>query len=148
MPDALHQTIYKLTAFLLILRFLIPALALTSEGMYRLFLESEYNTATSQLIETQETIGKINAQPLQQEQGSEAAPPSWYESFTQNVQSTLDSMNIDKRVESLKQATERVTEHTISLIVVFTLQTILFPLLFIWLAMKLIHSVFRFRFNQ
>lgn len=147
-PDAAHQTIYKVTAFLLILRFLIPALALTSEGLYRLFLESEYNTATNQLIQTQETIGKINEQPLQPEQDREAESRSWYESLTLGVQSSLDSMNFDKRVESLKQAAERITEHTISLIVVFSLQTILFPLFFIWLAMKLIHRVFRFRFNH
>lgn len=147
-PNAVRQTIYRASAFLLILRFLIPALALTSEGLYRLFLESEYNTATTQLIQTQETIGKINDQPLQQELDLEDDSRSWYENLTLGVQSTLDSMNFDKRVASLKQATERVTEQTISLIVVFSLQTILFPLLFIWLAMKLIHWVFRFRFDH
>jgi hypothetical protein len=136
----LRQTIYRITAFLLILRFLIPVLAVTSEGMYRVFLEPEYTTATNQLTQIRDVIGRINAQPQENQDTSR----SWYDSLSHSMQSTLDSMNFDKRMEALKQATDNATEHTINLIVAFSLQTIFFPLLFLWLAMKLIQRIFRY----
>ena len=43
---------------------------------------------------------------------------------------------------------ENLTNSVIDLIVVLTLQTILFPLLFIWLSIKLIKANFSFRYFE
>ena len=139
-PGGIRTAIYRVTGLLLILRFLIPAMAIGGEGLYRLFLESEYTSSSSQLVETREKIGQLNEEARAADK--EARDLSWYESLSRNIQSTLDSINIDKHVAALQNAVQNLTEHTVNLIVVFTLQTILFPLLFLWLAMKAIKAVF------
>jgi len=140
----IRTAIYRVTGLLLILRFLIPAMAISGEGLYKLFLEAEYTNSSSQLVETREKIGQLNEEARAADQ--EARDLSWYESLSRNIQSTLDSINIDKHVAALQNAVQNLTEHTVNLIVVFTLQTILFPLLFLWLAMKSIKAVFSLKF--
>jgi hypothetical protein len=140
-PGMVREISYRATILLLILRFLIPMMAITSEGFYKLFLEPEYLESTSHLKQTKETIGKINEQSQVTEQGGQAS--TWYENLMRSYESTLDSLNIDKRVNVLMQLVENVTDHTINLIVVFTMQTILFPLLFLWLALQLIKNIIR-----
>ena len=71
---------------------------------------------------------------------------SWLEMMSNSIDSAIDSINVDKHVEKLKIEAENLTNHIINLIVVFTMQTILFPLIFIWLSMKLIKANFSFRF--
>ena len=120
-------------------------MAISGEGLYKLFLEAEYTNSSSQLVETREKIGQLNQEARAAD--AEARDPSWYESLSSNIQSTLDSINIDKHVAALQNAVQNLTEHTVNLIVVFTLQTILFPLMFLWLAMKSIKAVFSLKFS-
>ena len=49
------------------------------------------------------------------------------------LQETRDFMDIRKQIDHLKTKSSRLTEYTISLIVVFCLQTILLPLAMLWL---------------
>ena len=142
--SGIRTAIYRVTGLLLILRFFIPAMAISGEGLYKLFLEAEYTNSSSQLVETREKIGQLNQEARAAD--AEARDPSWYESLSSNIQSTLDSINIDKHVAALQNAVQNLTEHTVNLIVVFTLQTILFPLMFLWLAMKSIKAVFSLKF--
>ena len=144
-PDALRNMIYRLTGFLLIIRFLIPVMAIAGEKLFTLFLEPEYITSSFHLTETRETISQLNKQSRNNsKQGQEI---SWFESLSRDFQSAMDSLKIDQHMDSLQNAVENLTEHTINLIVVFTLQTILFPLLFLWMAMKIIRNVFRMQFG-
>lgn len=138
-PSKLRQFIYRIALVLLILRFLIPVMAIVSEGFYAVFLAAEYRVSTNHLVETRDTLGQLN-------QGSriiETQNLTWYESLSRDIQSTLDAMDIDKHVAALQLAVANLTEHTINLIVVFTVQTILFPLLFLWLVLQLIKAMFR-----
>ena len=45
------------------------------------------------------------------------------------------------RAAAFKRSVEQVSENAIQLIVVFLLQTILFPLLFLWLLVKVLKQV-------
>lgn len=132
--------VYRLAAFLLILRFLIPVMAISSEGFYRLFLDSEYRTSSAHLVQTKDTLGRLNERTHPGETSADES--SWYDSLKRDIQTTLEAMNVDQYVAALQAAVSDLTEHTINLIVVFTVQTILFPLFFLWLATKLIRSVF------
>jgi uncharacterized membrane protein YhdT len=58
----------------------------------------------------------------------------------------MESLDVDRYYEQLMVEADNLTGHIIDLIVVFTMQTILFPLIFIWLSMKLIKANFSFRF--
>lgn len=135
---------YRLAAFLIILRFFIPVMAITSEGIYSAFLESKYEESKTQLEQSNETIASLNEE--NQEANIDALEVPWYESLSKNFNSAIDAFDVDKRVEQLKKEADNLTNHLVDLIVVFTMQTILLPLVFIWLALRLIKANFSFRF--
>jgi hypothetical protein len=141
LPDVWRKRVYRLTVILLLLRFLIPALAISSEGFFRLFLAAEYSTSSTQLAMTKDTLGRLNEHS--RHGNAPAEDLSWYDSLRHDFRATLEAMDIDQYVATLQAAVEDVTEHTINLIVVFTMETILFPLFFLWLALNSIKAAFR-----
>jgi len=136
------RRIYRLAAIMLILRFMIPAMAICSEGFYQLFLAAEYRASSAHLLQTSETLGRINEGTRHADTPVEEL--SWYEGLRRDIKITLDAMDVDQYVQDLRLAVEDLSENTINLIVVFSVQTILFPLFFLWLALKTIKAVFRF----
>jgi len=140
----LKNIIYRMAAFLIILRFFIPLMAVTSDGMYKAFLESMYIESTQQLEYSDRTITELSKESVNVKK--ENKDLSWYDSLTNNINSAINTFDVEKRVAELKAEVESLTSHVIDLIVIFTLQTIIFPLFFLWLAMKLIKANFSFRY--
>ncbi|RKZ65715.1 MAG: hypothetical protein DRQ44_07735 [Gammaproteobacteria bacterium] len=143
-PVSLNNILYRAIVFLVILRFFIPIMAISSDGLYKAFLETTYIESQQQLEKSNATIANISKD--NQKINNEEKDMSWLEMMSSSIDSAIDSINVDKHVEQLKVEAENLTNHIINLIVVFTMQTILFPLTFIWLAMKLIKASFSFRF--
>ena len=140
----LRNTLYRSVAFIIILRFFIPMMAITSDGLYKIFLEQKYNISRIHLEQSETTIAQLNQE--NQATDYEVSDKSWYERLNTSISEAIDSINVNKRVEDLEREAEDLSKHIISLIVVFTMQTILFPIIFIWLSMKLIKANFSFRF--
>ncbi|MEE9493147.1 MAG: hypothetical protein V3W04_07190 [Gammaproteobacteria bacterium] len=138
-----RQWLYRIAAVLVLLRFLIPLMALTNAALYHYFLEDEYKTASAELEKTTQRIGNLNAQSKQPEKKTALSP--WFESFNKAYKSTTEMLNVQKRVETIKKLASTTTEHTIHLMVVFIVQTVLLPLLFLWLSMRLVAMALRFR---
>lgn len=139
----LKNNLYRLAAFLIILRFFIPLMAITNDGLYKAFLEPTYIESKLQLEKSNTTIANLSDN---QKINNEDVDMSWYEVMSSSLDSAMDSIDVDKYYEQLKLEADRLTNHIIDLIVVFTMQTIFFPLIFIWLSMKLIRANFSFRF--
>jgi hypothetical protein len=139
----LKNILYRLAAFLIILRFFIPLMAITSDVLYKAFLESTYIESTRQLEQSNTAIANLSEN---KKINKEATDKSWYDVMSSNIDSVISSIDVDRYYQQLKEEADNLTSHVIDLIVVFTMQTILFPLLFIWLAMKLIRANFSFRF--
>ena len=73
---------------------------------------------------------------------------TWYADVTNSAQEWysgaakwLSSMSISSRMAQLKDSASSATTHIVNLIVVFVLQTIIFPLGFLWLFVELVKSV-------
>lgn len=135
------RVVYRLALVLLILRFAIPSIAIGNELLYAVFLEPQYSASRAQLERTADAIGDISR---------EAQPPadadksgSWLDSAKRAYASAADAMNVERRIDAFRQAAAEVSEHVIDLIVVFVLQTILFPLLFLWLMIHAIKAAIR-----
>ncbi len=139
-PDAMRVVVFRLAGLLLILRFLIPLMAISSEGFYSYFLESDYRTSSAYLTETEATLGRLNSS--KQVEPATKSESTWYQRLQGNVKGVLDAVDVQKNVAALQQAVQNLSEHIINLVVVFILQTILFPLLFLWLAMKAARGIF------
>lgn len=139
----LKNIIYRFAAFLIILRFFIPLMAITNEGLYKAFLEPTYIESKSQLEKSNTNIANLSDD---QKINNEAIDRSWYEVMSSSIDSAMDSIDVDRYYQQLKAEADNLTGYIIDLIIVFTMQTILFPLIFIWLSMKLLKANFSFHF--
>lgn len=139
-----RRALYRLALVAVILRFAVPLIAIGGEIVYARFLEPQYDVSNRHLERTASTIGEFSAEthpPLTE------GEPSLLDSMRHRYESAAAAMNVEQRLESLKQAAAEVSEHTVNLIVVFALQTILLPLLFLWLALQLARGAARARFG-
>ncbi len=115
----------------LLIRFFIPAYALASEAIYTRFLAPHYEKA-AQSMDTLRQDLKTAAKAVARE--NDPNPSQGYLSDMRLfLQETRDFMDIRRHIDHLKTKSARLAEYTISLIVVFGLQTILLPLTMLWL---------------
>jgi hypothetical protein len=123
----------RVLLFTLLLRFVVPALIIGTNLVATQFLESEQRVATAALEATSDDIEALSEDP--------ATPPpddrSMLERFGDSVRDNLKSLDVEGRLNRLKESTANASEHIINLIVLFVLQTILMPLAFVWLIMEL-----------
>lgn len=139
-PVHVRSIVYRLAILLVILRFIVPLMAMTGEGFYNLFLESDYQASSTYLSKTEKAIGSFDTSKPATTVGTDDS--TWYQRLQGSVKGALDAVDVQKNVAALQQAVQDLSEHIINLVVVFVLQTILFPLLFLWLAVKLAKRIF------
>lgn len=117
----------RLFLFLLLLRFMMPVIAIANEMVYRTFLKTDYVESSSQLQSASDAIGKIN-----NEVSSDAELPSGLvERATDLYKQVVNKVDFEKRYERYRIAAGSIGENTIDMIVVFIMQTLVFPLLFL-----------------
>ena len=130
----LRQFITSSAIIILFVRFSVPTVALASEGMYRYFLQDKYVESTSQLENTQRNISMLsNEDQVSYQSGDEE---SLMDMAKRLFESASQKIAINSRIEKYQQVATEATEHAINLIVVFVIQTILFPLLFLWVIYR------------
>lgn len=127
---------YKLIIVAIMIRFCIPAVSIASDKVYDLFLKDKYEEATASLDELNKDIEETKVLP-------EDPKPNKKEkgvlgSLKQYYKDTKEAVNINERIQLLKDKITDYANHTINLIVVFILQTIVIPILFLWVFLKLI----------
>ena len=52
------------------------------------------------------------------------------------IDDSLESINVGDRLDALKRSASEASEHIVSLIAIFVLQTILLPLAFLWIFVE------------
>ncbi|MDP1647469.1 MAG: hypothetical protein Q8M01_04615 [Rubrivivax sp.] len=118
---------------LLVVRFLVPAVALGSEAAFQLFLKDDYQAGQQTLEQSSSQIGQLSgpvtAAPADESMGERVR--RWWAQGT----------DIGERFEALKAVANRAVEHVVRLIVVFTLQTLVLPLLLGWVLWRLARAV-------
>lgn len=144
LTGAWKNTFYRIVAFLVILRFFIPVMAVASDGLYRNFLEPKYLESTQHLEDSDRTITRLSKDSMEISKVDRNL--SWYQSLSKNINSAIDAFDVERRVEELKTEVATMTTHIIDLIIVFIIQTVLFPLMFLWLTMRLVKLNFVFNY--
>ncbi len=114
---------------LLVVRFAMPLIALGSEAGFRLFLADDYAAGQARIEFSATEIANLSAA---------ASGPAADETMSDKVKRWW-SQNTDfkKRFDDLKNVAGRTIEHIIKLIVVFVLQTLVLPLLLLWMLLRL-----------
>ena len=134
----LRSVLMRLALIVIVIRFSVPILSLGNELLYRHFLEPEYQASSESLRQTSLTLSDLNkkseaAAPAEEEEGI-----SLLENARRIYQSTAGNIKINERIKAFKEAAENISEHTINLIVVFVLQTLLIPLIYLWVVLQLL----------
>ena len=133
-----RKPLYKLTAALLVLRLTVPVIAVINEGIYQVFLAPQYEQSMEGLQQTTESLEEIK-----QQQTPNVTEQGFLERAKQMMESASSAFDIDRQLESLKQQASQASEDALNIIVVFVLQTLVFPLFFLWLSYRVIVSLFR-----
>ncbi len=129
----------RLVMLLLLIRFAVPFIAIANEALYEQFLKDQYEVSLQHLEQTTETISNI--------QQSTAVEPdadvdvSVFEKARHLLASAKQSADFDARIAQYKEVAASAITHTINMIVIFVLQTILFPLFFLWLLVRLARTM-------
>lgn len=123
----LKAVLGRLFLFLLVLRFMMPLTSIANDFVYRTFLESSYIESTQALESAQEEISAINKEV----RSETAMPDSMVKRAVEFYKNFADKIDLEKRYERYRSAAGSVGESTVSMIVVFIMQTLVLPLLFL-----------------
>ena len=140
----IRHSIYKLFAVILIVRFAVPAIAIGGELFYQQFLEPQYQESSEQLQLTTDQLRDIQQETTPEARESEQ-DRSFFESARELYRSATDTLDFQQQLDNFKAAAETISEHAIRLMVVFVFQTIVVPLVSIWLVVKGIQGVIRLK---
>lgn len=117
-------------------RFAVPLLVIGSNLVFATFLESEQAAALQALEGVRADIEEIN-------RDSERLPApdeTLLQRFDNLLDQTLDRFDVETALTRLQERVSAASEHVVSLIVIFVLQTVLLPLGFIWLFIELLKT--------
>lgn len=129
----------RLLAVAVVVRFCIPVVGVTSGALYETFLAERYTRSTENL----EVIrGKVR-RPIVRPGGEESRDAGLLDELRRKYEGTRDALNVQARLDALRETVEEGIDHITSLMIVFLLQTIVLPLLVLWGLVKLAKALFR-----
>lgn len=138
--EGMRWALQRLFLFALLLRFMMPAISVANDWVYRTFLESDYVAASASLQKAQDAIGDINEEVLSEHREEN---PTLLERARDIYDQAIANVDIDRRLNEYRQAAENISENTIRLVVVFLMQTLVFPLLFMFIVWGIIRRLTR-----
>lgn len=130
----------RLFLFVLILRFMMPAVSIANDWVYRAFLEADYLAASATLEKARENIGEINARVIPKDKDENVG---LFDRARRAYETAVDQVDIDKRLVEYRKAAESISENTIKLVVVFIMQTLVFPLVFLFVVFGVLRRITR-----
>jgi len=122
----------RILLFLLFVRFAVPVLIVGTTLISDAFLAPRQAEATAILRDTTEDIERISDETPAVAPGEQ----SFMDRLGEMIDESLQSMRVGERMKELKESASNAAEHIVDLIAIFVLQTILLPLLFLWLFMQ------------
>ena len=118
-------------------RFAVPFLIVGSNVVFDNFLAAEQAAATGALEATRveiEAISEDTAPAVAEDQ-------SLVDRLGSMLDDSLRSIDVGDRLEALQERVSNASEHIIDLIVIFLLQTVILPLVFVWVFVELLKAL-------
>jgi predicted membrane channel-forming protein YqfA (hemolysin III family) len=123
------QPALRVLLILLFVRFAVPVLIVGTTIISDRFLAPEQQAATAILRDTTADIERISDET----RTTTAGEQSLMDRLGEMIDESLESMRVGDRIKELRESASNAAEHVVSLIAIFVLQTILLPVLFLWL---------------
>lgn len=130
----------KILVVFVFIRFAAPFMLIANDMLYKQFLEQRYEQSTEVVVEAGEALESLQEQA--REAREEADEEGMIESISRAWSNTVDSIDLQGRVERMQARAAEVIEHLLELSVVFILQTAILPVVFLWLFMLVFKRLF------
>ena len=124
----------KASILLIFIRFLIPVVVLANEVVYSSILSPTYIDSQAVLQNVESDVQAL--QTRDSSSVSEESEEGVLGYISRFYERTTNSMNISARYREYDEKIAGASKHIINLIAVFIFQTIVFPLIFLWLAIR------------
>lgn len=120
------------TLVLAFLRFAVIVVALASGLAEKAFLEEPRSTTMAQLQSSQQQLEALAESQIASRDGDREEEQGWWDGLTDSV-----SDLVGNPVEGMTERFDAITDQVIDLTVIFIVQTMLFPLAFLYLLYRL-----------
>ncbi|MBT8447233.1 MAG: hypothetical protein KJO38_08805 [Gammaproteobacteria bacterium] len=134
----LRSLVYRLACLSLALRLAVPVAGLATEILYAGFMQPLYESAMTDLRSASTVLTELN----EQAEADAGIKPDEEQGFFENARQRLAAagrmVDVRKRIDAISATAEQIGESAINLIAIFVLQTLLLPLLFAWLFIRLL----------
>lgn len=130
--ERLRAFVLRFLLITFLLRLAVPFLVIGSSVVFDRFLAAEQQAATAALRDTTADIEQMTADT------PEVPDPdrNMLQRFGDMVGDSLAALNVRERLAELQERASLTTSHVVDLIVIFMLQTIALPLMFLWLLLE------------
>jgi len=140
------QFLSRLLLVLVILRFAMPLCTLASDAVYQAFMADKYAESQEVIEQSEKTLRSADKQLRDEPVPTEKPVDSkkgWLDRAYDKlkVPDILKIPDIKAIAEDIKRAADRSVETMIDLIAMFLLQTIVLPLIFLWLLVVICRSI-------
>ncbi|MBU0993363.1 MAG: hypothetical protein KJ737_12790 [Proteobacteria bacterium] len=139
----LKKSMSRIMFICLFLRFSVPVMAILNEWTYDKFLSPEYKKASMALDETTESLQKIS-KDTEESISTQERDVTLTDQVKHFYENTVSTINFKEKINQYKAAAANATENTIHLIVIFLVQTLFFPLLFLYC----LYVIFKYAFSM
>ncbi|WP_368029206.1 hypothetical protein [Arcobacter sp. s6] len=132
--EIIRNIFFKATFILLFLRFSIPFIVYVNDVSYTYFVKPQYNIEilNDNILKVKDEVSKINKDTIVQKEES---------SFFNKIVEKFDISFYEKKVEEYKDAVDNSSQYLIDLIIVFIFQTILLPIIFLYILYILFRKI-------
>lgn len=123
---------FNTTLVLAFLRFAVVVVALASGLAEKAFLEESRNTTMAQLQSSQQQLEALAESQIASRDGNNQEEQGWWDGLTDSV-----SDLVGNPIDGMTERFDAITDKVIDLTMIFIVQTMLFPLTFLYLLYRL-----------
>lgn len=135
--------ILSITLILMFMRFSVPVAAMASEALYSAYLADRYQLASQQMQGSSETFEALNRELAEKESIADQEDRSLIDKAKRYFDQATYSLDYRKTLDKYKDQAAQLTNNAIDLIVIFLIQSLLFPLLTLWALYSILRNIYR-----
>jgi hypothetical protein len=138
-PGTVRLLVQRVTMIVLYLRFVVPVLLLVTSLLSSLFLQEEQVASTQKLLDTAD---KVSALAQDVEQQAQPMDRSLMERLGNYVGDQLTQFDVSQRIERAREVLAESVQYMVALIASFLLETVVIPLVLLWVFWQLLRWTF------
>ena len=135
-PAGVRTAVARGATLLLLARFAVPLYAVTTTFVFERFLQPGQEEAVQALEATTTDVNEL------EQLDEEEIDPGLVGRVSRWFSGAMERLDVSERVEALRERVGEVVDQVVHLLVVFVLQTLVLPLVFLWLLSRAVGAAF------